>query len=910
MAIVISARNRNKIFRMSLTLLILSLGLLSPLNPFSVGTAHAGNFNGGFSPPGIRYVPTSPRINDTVTFNANWTGGSTVPVTYLYTWGFGDGSLNSTGSYTNTTGNFGKGSATHQFATAGSHTVGLTVSDAAGDRGTISTPVIVFGHLAGDFSFTPSTVNIGDKVLFTASVTNGTKTLKGTYNFTFNWDYGDGGTNLTKVSTTTLPASSSTYHIMRASETVTPTVLITDTFGDATTPPVAHQILVRGLLGIDCGYGSNETAQNATGYFGPDGTLSSGGAGLPTLDSSCSWAGSPDQFLFGGTQILPLVSDSPQFTSGSSCCTFKGGGFTAEVVYVQGGGAKINGFAITLTWNPSILYAVEFDQGGLPWFDGNSFTGTSTIDNSVGMAELSQSILSPPAPSGSLSGNVTLFRIRFDVIGIGTTSLTISNDEIIDANLTPNSVPHNTIQGSFTSSNIPDAIAATTLGYSVSWTFSPNPEIPGSPLTLVATATCTSCTGALTYSWDTDSIQGYPDPSAPAATIEATGQSTSITAPTSSLLAHRITLIVTDSSGHVAQATRRLPLASSVVVPPATLSVGTSGSFTAKWLGGIPPYTGTTGQVGVKWVFCNSNTGPTQLICSTPTSATTTTAAQISTIQNTYKFAGVFTGTVTVIDTTGAWLPPSSPTTATFQVNVTGSPRAFSIALTTDTAFSGTIVGTTAKFTATITYDSGYPALARSSQFNYTFFFGDGTSSSFVASGLTGSKTHTFNSAPTSPAIIVVQETSGNSLAKVKETGFLVPSANFTFSPGSIASGQAVSFVPSGFGGQPPYTFNWDFGDGAKTTGSSPTHTYSTSGNFTVTLTVTDYWGHTFASTQTLTVAPPSTPSNTSIYFYAELGGGIAAAVIAALVGLTIVRRRRGKSTSPTASGTTLAGKT
>src|SRR5260370_12087100 len=242
---------------------------------------------------------------------------------------------------------------------------------------------------------------------------------------------------------------------MRASGKVTTTMLVSGTFGDSTAPAVAHEISAGGLLGIDCGYGSNEAMQNATGYFGPDGSLASGNAGIPTLDSSCSWAGSPDQFLFG-TQLLPLVSDSPQFTSGSSCCTFKGGGFTAEIVYVQGGPSKINGFDVTLSWNPKILFALEFDQGGLPWFDGNSFTGTSTIDNTLGTAQLTQSILAPPAPSAYISGNVTLFRIRFDVVGIGTTSLTISNDLLIDADSPPNNLPPPIIQGSFTTSNIPN----------------------------------------------------------------------------------------------------------------------------------------------------------------------------------------------------------------------------------------------------------------------------------------------------------------------------------------------------------------------------------------------------------------------------------------------------------------------
>jgi PKD repeat protein len=801
------------------------------------------------------------------------------------------------------TGNFGKASATHKYATAGGKLIGLTVTDPNGDAGTTKpTSITVFGRLAGDFSY-PSVLNFGDHALFTTTVTNGTKTLKGTYNFTFNWDYKDGGTNLTKVSVTTLPATSSTYHIIRASGLVPVTVTVTDTYGDSTVPSLTHGIPVGGLLGIDCGYGSNEAIQNATGYPGPDGTLSSGNAGIPTLDSGCTWAGGPD--LTG--VLMPLVSDNPTGTLGPSCCLFKGGGFTAEIVYVQGGASKINGFDVTLSWNPKILYAVEFDQGGLFWSGGNSFTGSSTIDNTAGMAVLSQAILSPPAPQGSISGNVTLFRIRFDVVGIGATSLIISNGVVEDAtsSFVPPPLPHATIQGSFISSNIPDAIAGVPLGYSVSWTLSPNPEVPGSALSLVATASCTSCTLPLSYRWDTDSVQGYPAPGF-TQTIEATGQSVTIAAPTATLLAHRVTLIVNDTLGHVAEATRRLPLAGPVVVPPATLSVGTPGSFTARWLGGIPPYSGTTGQVGVKWILCNSNTGPTQLICSNPTTATTTTAAQVNTIQNTYKFAGVFTGTVIVTDTSGSdsWLPTTPPTTATFQVNVTGTPKAFTVTLTTDTAFSGTITGTTAKLTATITYNSGYPTLARSNLFNYTFFFGDGTFSTFQANGLTGSKTHTFGSVPTSPAIVVIQELSSNSLAKVKETGFLIPTGNFSFSPGSLTSGQTVSFSATGTGGQPPYTYSWDFGDGAKATGPSPTHTYSTSGNYTVTLTLTDYWGYTFASTQTMVVASPSTTSAAST-FYTEVGAGIVAAVVAATVGLLIVRRRRKGSVAAIGSITT-----
>jgi PKD repeat protein len=248
-------------------------------------------------------------------------------------------------------------------------------------------------------------------------------------------------------------------------------------------------------------------------------------------------------------------------------------------------------------------------------------------------------------------------------------------------------------------------------------------------------------------------------------------------------------------------------------------------------------------------------------------------------------------------------LPGPTTIPASFQVNVTGSPQAFTVNVTTNAVFSGGIIGTTANLTAVVAYATGYPAVARSTLFGYTFIFGDGTSTSFQTNRLVGSAIHTFASAPTSPVIVVVQELSSNSLAKIKETGFLIPTGSFAFSPNTPTSGQILSFTATGSGGQPPYTYAWDFGDGAKTTGSSATHSYSTSGNYTVTLTVTDYWGHKFTSTQAVTVTSASTTTNSNA-FYEEVGGGIAAVVVAAIAGLLIVRRRRKTATSVATSPT------
>jgi PKD domain/A-macroglobulin TED domain/Prenyltransferase and squalene oxidase repeat len=68
------------------------------------------------------------------------------------------------------------------------------------------------------------------------------------------------------------------------------------------------------------------------------------------------------------------------------------------------------------------------------------------------------------------------------------------------------------------------------------------------------------------------------------------------------------------------------------------------------------------------------------------------------------------------------------------------------------------------------------------------------------------------------------------------------PVANFSFAPETPVEGIAVHFNASGsvdrYADQ--LSYNWTFGDGSTGQGSTPSHTYLESGNFTVTLTVID----------------------------------------------------------------------
>ena len=87
-------------------------------------------------------------------------------------------------------------------------------------------------------------------------------------------------------------------------------------------------------------------------------------------------------------------------------------------------------------------------------------------------------------------------------------------------------------------------------------------------------------------------------------------------------------------------------------------------------------------------------------------------------------------------------------------------------------------------------------------------------------------------------------------------------------------------------------TFSWDFGDGSKGSGKSPSHTYDKPGKYTVKLTVTDENGASATDTTTVEITEGTgddTDDEGDLFWYILTALGIA---IATGVGLLYFRRR------------------
>ena len=217
------------------------------------------------------------------------------------------------------------------------------------------------------------------------------------------------------------------------------------------------------------------------------------------------------------------------------------------------------------------------------------------------------------------------------------------------------------------------------------------------------------------------------------------------------------------------------------------------------------------------------------------------------------------TGTVTVTATNG----PQQPPTASDSVSIFGA--------TATESTSGGAAPLSVSFTGT--------AAGGTSPYSYNWNFGDGNTST------SQNPSHQYTCPGSFQPSLTVTDASGHSstvsLSTISVTGSCgsgtLVTAKATGTPLTGSVPLTCDFTGSASGGTAPYTFSWNFGDGGTGTGQSLTHTYYSTGTFTVGLNVTDSAGHRSAPyTLTVTVNPAPTTGHLAIAIAASPSNGSA----------------------------------
>ncbi len=341
----------------------------------------------------------------------------------------------------------------------------------------------------------------------------------------------------------------------------------------------------------------------------------------------------------------------------------------------------------------------------------------------------------------------------------------------------------------------------------VTITVTPNPPIAGQTATL--SANVTGGTPPYTYSWS------FGDGSS------GTGNPVTHSYPVKGSFTTSVT--VTDSSTppfsqQVSKAVTVFPMTLTAMFgfAPGNPVVGSPVTFGANVTGGTAPYSDS-------WTFGDGTSG-----LGSPTS-------------HTYSAQGTYTVTLRVQD--------GNANTASHSMSVTVSPPPLTAGFTFSPA--SPVINQSVTFNAAV---SGGTA-----PYTFSWNFGD------TGTGAGNPANHSYASAASFTVILTVTDANAMTATATRVVTVSVPPLSVDFGPTTTLVGN-TTFIASISGGVSPYSCSWSFGDLTPSqAGCNPVHGYTSTGSFTVTLTVTD--SHSTVKTATHSESVQAAPSISKLAF-------------------------------------------
>ncbi len=861
--------------------------------------------------------PTSPVAGAPVSFDAAASAdpdGSIVS----YTWSFGDGG---SGSGPTTT---------HTYASHGTYTAQLTVTDNDGASDTTTSSVSVSSPAnqppTAAFSLSPTSPVAGAPVSFDAAASADPDGSIVSYI----WSFGDGGSGSGPTTTHTY-ASPGTYTAQLtvtdnggASDTEIRALLVQSAgLPDLTVISISHTpqtplvgqsvaftVTVRNSGTAAAGPFRVRLASTAVSTYGYVSQLPAGGSRdlelvLPLTATAETFVANADdlhqvteQDEINNTRSTTVISAAPPVLADAggpytgiagSSISFSGSGSTGSIttyLWSFGDGATGQGITVAHAYSLPGTYTVT-----LTVFGSNGQQSTDSTQAVVSAANPPLAVqLSLPKSSYevgeafavSFTTNRTAYVYLCDVSADGRVTLMRPN-WLESGNPLPGGVHH--VPGGGYTLRITEPIGTETL-YLFAAT-SPLPHFPtsfgaGFPLLSTnPTSFRSSVLGTMQaqlpsgeWAYDTLSFQVISPPpttgalqvsSSPSgATVHLDGQGIGITPLLRQSVAPGIHTVQLSLAGHTSE-TRQVVVSAGQT---ATVNVMLAPSAV-----NVPPvadyiYTPPSPTTGTPITFnATSAYDPDGSIVMYSWSFGDSATASGPIVNHTYASPGTYIVQLTVTDNHGASDTTSSSISVSSPANQPPSAM-FSLSP------APPVVGTSVNFNATTSTDPD------GSIVSYTWSFGDGGS----ASGPT--TTHTYAAPGTYIVQLTVIDNHGasdttSSSISVSLPANQPPSAMFSFSPASPGAGTPVSF--DGATSSDPdgsiVSYTWDFGDGTSASGSAVSHTFTTEGSYAVHLTVTDNDGATNATVHTVSVgsladvgwiSPASVRTNNDKWFDTE----------------------------------------